>query len=149
MKLYRKLVALCLTAALAAGMAITASASASITVSVNGTVCDVSAYVNSDDRTMVPVEIADSLGLTYTVSGSSVTFTGNGVSLPLVTPPPLWWTARSMFPSITWPRSLAMLSLGMDPLIWLELPHWVLQRYHWISMISLLSKLAKSQTVLH
>lgn len=80
MKLYRKLVALCLTAALAAGMAITASASASITVSVNGTVCDVSAYVNSDDRTMVPVEIADSLGLTYTVSGSSVTFTGNGVS---------------------------------------------------------------------
>lgn len=80
MKLYRKLVALCLTAALAAGMAITASASAPITVSVNGTACDVSAYVNSDDRTMVPVEIADSLGLTYTVSGSSVTFTGNGVS---------------------------------------------------------------------
>ena len=80
MKLYRKLIALCLTAALAAGMVVTASASSAVTVTVNGANAGVSAYINSDDRTMVPVEIADSLGLTYTVSGSSVTFTGNGVS---------------------------------------------------------------------
>ena len=80
MKLYRKLVALCLTAALAAGMVVTASASSAVTVTVNGADAGVSAYINSDDRTMVPAEIADSMGLTYTVSGSSVTFTANGTS---------------------------------------------------------------------
>ncbi len=80
MKFHRTLTALCLAAALTAGMAITSSASSSVTVSVNGTNAPVSAYVNSDWRTMVPAEIADSMGLSYSVSGSSVTFTGNGIS---------------------------------------------------------------------
>lgn len=80
MKLYRKLLALCLSAALAAGMAVTASAHGPVTVSVNGTNSNVSAFTNADWRTMVPADIADSLGLSYTVQGDSVTFTGNGIS---------------------------------------------------------------------
>lgn len=81
MKLYRKLAALCLTAALAAGMAIPAAADVSpVTVTVNGKTASTSAYINSDWRTMVPVETADAMGVTYTVSGDSVTFTANGVS---------------------------------------------------------------------
>lgn len=81
MKSYRKLAALCLTAALAAGMAIPAAADVSpVTVTVNGKTASTSAYINSDWRTMVPVETADAMGVTYTVSGDSVTFTANGVS---------------------------------------------------------------------
>ena len=44
MKLYRKLVALCLTAALAAGMVVTASASSAVTVTVNGADAGVQTY---------------------------------------------------------------------------------------------------------
>lgn len=81
MKLYRKLLALCLTAALAAGMAVTASADIpSVKVLVNGQTASTSAYINSDWRTMVPVEVADAMGVAYTVEGDSVTFTAGGVT---------------------------------------------------------------------
>ena len=80
MKSHRRLTALCLTAALTASMAITASADSPVTVSVNGVDTAVPAYVNSDWRTMVPGKIADSLGLTYSQSSNSITFTGNGNS---------------------------------------------------------------------
>ncbi|WP_160637388.1 hypothetical protein [Pseudoflavonifractor sp. 60] len=81
MKLYRKLTALCLSAALAAGMAITASADVSpVRVVVNGETASNSAYINSDWRTMVPVETAEAMGIAYTVEGDSVTFTANGIS---------------------------------------------------------------------
>lgn len=80
MRSYRKLIALCLAAALAAGMTISAAADSPVAVSVNGKASSVSAYVNSDWRTMVPVEIAQDLGLTCTTEGNSVTFTGNGKS---------------------------------------------------------------------
>lgn len=80
MKSHRRFSALCLTAALTAGMVIPASADSPVKVSVNGTDTAVPAYVNSDWRTMVPANIADSLGLTYSKSGNSITFTGNGNS---------------------------------------------------------------------
>ena len=80
MKFHRQLLALSLSAALTAGMTITASAQGTVTVSVNGTKSNVSAFTNADWRTMVPAEIADSLGLSYTAQDSSVTFTGNGIS---------------------------------------------------------------------
>lgn len=81
MKLYRKFLALCLTAALAAGMVITASADVpSVKVLVNGQTVSTSAYINSDWRTMVPVEVADAMGITYTVNGDSVTFTAGGIT---------------------------------------------------------------------
>ena len=81
MKLYRKLTALCLSAALAAGMAITASADVSpVRVVVNGETASNSAYINSDWRTMVPVETAEAMGIEYTVEGDSVTFTANGIA---------------------------------------------------------------------
>ena len=80
MKSHRRLTALCLTVALTASMAITASADSPVTVSVNGVDTAVPAYVNSDWRTMVPGKIADSLGLTYSQSSNSITFTGNGNS---------------------------------------------------------------------
>ena len=81
MKLYRKLTAICLTAALAAGMAVTASADISpVSVSVNGKTASSSAYINSDWRTMVPAETAKALGVDYSVQGNSVTFTAGSVS---------------------------------------------------------------------
>lgn len=80
MKSHRRFSALCLTAALTAGMVIPASADSPVKVSVNGTDAAVPAYVNSDWRTMVPAKIADSMGLTYSKSGNSITFTGNGNS---------------------------------------------------------------------
>ena len=62
MKLYRKLTAICLTAALAVGMAVTASADVSpVSVTVNGETASTSAYINSDWRTMVPAETAKAL----------------------------------------------------------------------------------------
>ena len=80
MKLYRKLAALGLAAAMAVGMAVTASAASPVTVTVNGTDVTASAYINDDWRTMVSTDIADDLGLTSTVSGSSVTFTDGTTS---------------------------------------------------------------------
>lgn len=81
MKLYRKLAALCLTAALAVGMAATASAaSGPVKVTVNGQTASTAAYINDDWRTMVPAEVADAMGIAYTVEGDSVTFTANGIS---------------------------------------------------------------------
>ena len=81
MKLYRKLTAMCLTAALAASMAITASADVSpVSVTVNGKTASTSAYINSDWRTMVPAETAKALGVDYSVQGNSVTFTAGGIS---------------------------------------------------------------------
>ena len=80
MKLYRKLAALGLAAAMAVGMAVTASAASPVTVTVNGADVTASAYINDDWRTMVSTDIADDLGLTSTVSGSSVTFTDGTTS---------------------------------------------------------------------
>ena len=80
MKFHRQLLALSLSAALTAGMTITASAQGTVTVSVNGTKSNVSAFTNADWRTMVPAEIADSLGLSYTAQDSSVTFTETGIT---------------------------------------------------------------------
>ena len=80
MKLYRKLAALGLAAAMAVGMAVTASAASPVTVTVNGTDVTASAYINDDWRTMVSTDIADDLGLTATVSGDSVTFTDGTTS---------------------------------------------------------------------
>ena len=80
MKLYRKLAALGLAAAMAVGMAVTASAASPVTVTVNGADVTASAYINDDWRTMVSTDIADDLGLTATVSGSSVTFTDGTTS---------------------------------------------------------------------
>ena len=81
MKLYRKLTAICLTAALAVGMAVTASADVSpVTVTVNGETTSTSAYINSDWRTMVPAETAKALGVDYSVQGNSVTFTAGSLS---------------------------------------------------------------------
>ena len=80
MKSHRRFSALCLTAALTASMVIPASADSPVKVSVNGADTAVPAYVNSDWRTMVPANIADSMGLTYSKSGNSITFTGNGNS---------------------------------------------------------------------
>ena len=81
MKLYRKLAALCLTAALAVGMAATASAaSGPVKVTVNGQTASTAAYINDDWRTMVPAEVADAMGIAYTVEGDSVTFTANGIA---------------------------------------------------------------------
>ena len=81
MKLYRKLTAICLTAALAVGMAVTASADVSpVSVTVNGEPASTSAYINSDWRTMVPAETAKALGVDYSVQGNSVTFTAGSVS---------------------------------------------------------------------
>ena len=81
MKLYRKLTAICLTAALAVGMAVTASADVSpVSVTVNGETASTSAYINSDWRTMVPAETAKALGVDYSVQGNSVTFTAGGIS---------------------------------------------------------------------
>ena len=81
MKLYRKLTAICLTAALAVGMAVTASADVSpVTVTVNGETASTSAYINSDWRTMVPAETAKALGVDYSVQGNSVTFTAGSIS---------------------------------------------------------------------
>lgn len=78
MKLYRKIVALCLTAALAAGMTVAASAASPVKVLVNGKTASSAGYINTDWRTMVPAEIAQELGLTYAVEGDTVTFTGGG-----------------------------------------------------------------------
>ena len=75
MKLYRKLTALGLAAAMAVGMAVTVSAASPVTVTVNGAQTDAGAYINDDWRTMVSTDIAGDLGLTATVSGDSVTFT--------------------------------------------------------------------------
>ena len=80
MKLYRKLAALGLAAAMAVGMAVTASAASPVTVTVNGADVTASAYINDDWRTMVSTDIADDLGLTATVSGDSVTFTDGTTS---------------------------------------------------------------------
>ena len=80
MKLYRKLAALGLAAAMAVGMAVTASAASPVTVTVNGADVTASAYINDDWRTMVSTDIADDLGLTASVSGDSVTFTDGTVS---------------------------------------------------------------------
>ena len=80
MKAFRKLLSLCLTAALAAGLVVNAAAASPVTVVVNGGTADVAAHINDDWRTMVPVDIADQMGLTYSVSGNSVTFTGDGTS---------------------------------------------------------------------
>ena len=74
MKLYRKLAALGLAAAMAAAMLVPAAA-APVTVTVNGTGSGAAAYVNDDWRTMVSADIAQELGLTATVSGDSVTYT--------------------------------------------------------------------------
>ena len=78
MKLYRKIVALCLTAALAAGMTVAASAASPVKVLVNGKTASSAGYINADWRTMVPVDIAQDLGLTCTVEGDAATFTGGG-----------------------------------------------------------------------
>ena len=81
MKLRRKLTALCLTAALAVSMVISASADSSpVKVIVNGQTATTSAYINSDWRTMVPVEVASAMGIACTVEGDSVTFTANGIT---------------------------------------------------------------------
>ena len=63
MKLFRKLAALSLTAALSAGMVLPASAASAPSVQVDGGTVDTSAYINADSRTMVPVTIAEALGL--------------------------------------------------------------------------------------
>ena len=47
MKFHRQLLALSLSAALTAGMTITASAQGTVTVSVNGTKSNVSAFTNA------------------------------------------------------------------------------------------------------
>lgn len=74
MKLFRKLAALSLTAALSAGMVLPASAVSAPAVQVDGGTVDTSAYINADSRTMVPVTIAEALGLDCTADGDSATF---------------------------------------------------------------------------
>lgn len=74
MKLFRKLAALSLTAALSAGMLLPASAASAPSVQVDGGTVDTSAYINADSRTMVPVTIAEALGLDCTADGDSATF---------------------------------------------------------------------------
>ena len=79
-KTFRKLLSLGLAAAMTAGMVTAASAASPVSVTVDGADASAAAYINDDWRTMVPVTIADQMGLTYSVSGNSVTFTGNGTS---------------------------------------------------------------------
>ena len=74
MKLFRKLATLSLTAALSAGMVLPASAVSAPAVQVDGGTVDTSAYINADSRTMVPVTIAEALGLDCTADGDSATF---------------------------------------------------------------------------
>ena len=74
MKLFRKLAALSLTAALSAGMVLPASAASAPSVQVDGGTVDTSAYINADSRTMVPVTIAEALGLDCTADGDSAAF---------------------------------------------------------------------------
>ena len=74
MKLFRKLAALSLTAALSAGMVLPASAASAPAVQVGGGTVDTSAYINADSRTMVPVTIAEALGLDCTADGDSAAF---------------------------------------------------------------------------
>ena len=74
MKLFRKLAALSLTAALSAGMVPPASAVSAPAVQVDGGTVDTSAYINADSRTMVPVTIAEALGLDCTADGDSAAF---------------------------------------------------------------------------
>lgn len=74
MKLFRKLATLSLTAALSAGMVPPASAVSAPAVQVDGGTVDTSAYINADSRTMVPVTIAEALGLDCTADGDSATF---------------------------------------------------------------------------
>ena len=96
MKAFRKLLSLCLTAALAAGLVVNAAAASPVTVVVNGGTADVAAHINDDWRTMVPVDIADQMGLTYSVSGNSVTFTGDGTSETYTVGVPAGGTAPEM-----------------------------------------------------
>lgn len=74
MKLFRKLAALSLTAALSTGMVLPASAVSAPAVQVDGGTVDTSAYINADSRTMVPVTIAEALGLDCTADGDSAAF---------------------------------------------------------------------------
>ena len=109
MKLFRKLATLSLTAALSAGMVLPASAASAPAVQVGGGTVDTSAYINADSRTMVPVTIAEALGLDCTADGDSATFSLCGLR-PIAPvprqgiPQPPFRTASSMSLSTIWLR---------------------------------------------
>ena len=108
MKLFRKLAALSLTAALSAGMVLPASAASAPSVQVDGGTVDTSAYINADSRTMVPVTIAEALGLDCTADGDSAAFSLCGrpiAPVPRQGIPQLpFRTASSISPSTIWLR---------------------------------------------
>lgn len=96
MKSFRKLISLGLTAALTAALAVNAAAASPVTVTVEGETAGSSAFISDDWRTMVSVDIADSMGLSYSVSGNTVTFTGNGVTQSYTVGVPVSGTAPQM-----------------------------------------------------
>lgn len=96
MKSFRKLISLGLTAALTAALAVNAAAVSPVTVTVEGETAGSSAFISDDWRTMVSVDIADSMGLSYSVSGNTVTFTGNGVTQSYTVGVPVSGTAPQM-----------------------------------------------------
>lgn len=86
-RIFNRIAALALTAAMSISFAPGGYAAAAVSVTLDGAVLQgsKSAYVDGNARTQIPVELAQQMGLTATTSGTSVTLSNGPASLTLET----------------------------------------------------------------